>query len=202
MRVISALAFLVLMLAGGALGIAYPWAVDNVVGYEIGRWSVYDPQSGFRTVEVWPSPAEAPVRATVELVARPPFVPGPAGAVMTLVVNVDGRTLVARAYDFVGEANRTLNPQTGEAAYRASPIVIDPVADSAYSFVFGPGEGGLDGVISAELIVNAGAFDLDPRAVPAGYVLMAIGFIGFVLSLRRRRSNPNDQPPPPRWGRN
>ena len=33
---------------------------------------------------------------------------------------------------------------------------------------------------------------------------MAIGFIGFVLALRRGGGtppNPNSQPPPPRWGR-
>jgi hypothetical protein len=36
--------------------------------------------------------------------------------------------------------------------------------------------------------------------------MMAVGFIGFVLSLRGRGDggtppNPNSQPPPPRWGR-
>jgi hypothetical protein len=32
---------------------------------------------------------------------------------------------------------------------------------------------------------------------------MAIGFIGFVLALRRGKSerDPNSQPPKPRWGR-
>ncbi|MEX0955624.1 MAG: hypothetical protein WDZ83_10470 [Rhizobiaceae bacterium] len=56
-------------------------------------------------------------------------------------------------------------------------------------------------LVSVDLTLNAGAFDLDQRAIPAGFIMMAVGLVGFAASLfRRRRENPNSKPPP-RWGR-
>jgi hypothetical protein len=52
-----------------------------------------------------------------------------------------------------------------------------------------------------DLILNAGAFDLHPRAVPIGYILIMTGFVGFVAMVRRRRRLDRANPPPPRWGR-
>jgi hypothetical protein len=56
-----------------------------------------------------------------------------------------------------------------------------------------------------DLVLEHGPQRADPRTQPIGFVLMAVGFIGFVLGLRGRRDggtppNPNSQPPP-RWGR-
>jgi hypothetical protein len=57
------------------------------------------------------------------------------------------------------------------------------------------------------LVLIAGAGSIDEKVRLAGYALMGIGLVGFVLSLvfgrgASRPQNPNSQPPPPRWGRN
>ncbi len=63
MRVI----FLLMFLAGLAVGIGYPFVVSNVSGYEIGRYPAYDRQGGFKVVEENLAPADAPVRVLVDM---------------------------------------------------------------------------------------------------------------------------------------
>ena len=110
--------------------------------------------------------------------------------------------LSERAFTFASVTPRTLNPQSGLVAYRALPIVINPVDGARYRFDFGPGDSPPDDFVSVDLTLTAAVFDLDPRAIPVGYVLTAIGLAGFALSFRRRKPvNPNQKPPAPRWGR-
>jgi hypothetical protein len=52
-----------------------------------------------------------------------------------------------------------------------------------------------------DMILRGGAAIVDQRLQPIGFVLMAIGVIGFVLSMRRRRGGDGSIPPQPRWGR-
>ena len=56
---------------------------------------------------------------------------------------------------------------------------------------------------SVDIVLATGHGPIDPRLQPAGFALMAIGFVGLVLSFRRGGppGNPNSQPPRPRWGR-
>ena len=64
-----------------------------------------------------------------------------------------------------------------------------------------PGE---DHVTPLKRCAGRHGIEADGRAQPIGFSLMAIGFVGLVLSLKRGRShqeNPNSQPPAPRWGR-
>ncbi|RUU08829.1 hypothetical protein EOD08_36085, partial [Mesorhizobium sp. M6A.T.Ca.TU.002.02.2.1] len=56
-----------------------------------------------------------------------------------------------------------------------------------------------------DLLLRSGVGEIDSRARPVGFSLMAAGLIGLLLALRfgggGRPQNPNSQPPPPRWGR-
>ena len=57
---------------------------------------------------------------------------------------------------------------------------------------------------SVDLRLRGGGVAYDERAQPIGFSLMAIGFIGFMMSFRRggRGNGGGDQQPPgPRWGR-
>jgi hypothetical protein len=195
--------FLLILIAGLVLGIGYPFAVQNISGYEIGRYQAYDRQGGFRVVEENLSPADAPVRVLVDMTSIGSLTLSGVQTALTLTASLDGRTVLASTLTFAHQEPRPDSPQASGAIYRDEAGMIDPVEGGRYRFVIGPGDAeGID-MRSVELVLRAGAFDLDPRAVPVGYMLMAIGFIGFVLALRRGRSpkTPPAPPPPPKWGR-
>jgi len=197
--------FLLIFIAGGAAGIGYPWAAANLSGYEIGTWIVYDRLAGFTPAEENLAPADAPLFLTIELATSGPLTAAEKSAPLTLTVNNAGRTIFARILDFSSATARTANPQTGEQVYRLDrmqPHELSKIDSGRYSFIFGEGEASPDRISTARLTINAGGFDLDPRAVPAGFVLMAVGAVGFLMSLRRKPpANPNSSPPAPRWGR-
>jgi hypothetical protein len=131
--------FLIILVAGIALGIGYPWAVDNVSGYEIGRYRVYDRDSGFQTAEVALAPSEAPVRVLVDLTAAGEFRPSDRLAVLTVTASTGGATVFAETVTFVGVPPRPDSPQVAGYVYRDEAGVIDPVSgDARYVFTVGP----------------------------------------------------------------
>ena len=194
--------FLLMILIGAGLGIAYPWAASNVSGQEVGTWRVFERDSGFTPAQVTLATTETPVLTTVDLRADGALIRSDTKPLLTMNVTGDGEYVTSVVMDFTDADVRTINPQTGETGYRVEAERLHRVDHSHYVFEFGPGIAGVDRFNSIDLTVNAGAFDLDPRAIPAGFILMALGLIGFVASLfRRKRQNPNSSPPPPRWGR-
>lgn len=197
--------FLLLLLAGAALGIFYPWYANNFSGEELGSWPVYDRASGFKPFEADLGSSDAPVRVLVDLttLGAPAF--ENVRAVLTMTVSHDGRTVLAKAMSFADSVSRQRSPQSQDRIYRAEAGVIDPVAPGTYKFTVGQGDVDDMDMRAVEVELRSGAAPLDRRAQPAGFALMAVGFIGLVVARRRRRgdppANPNSQPPPPRWGR-
>ncbi|MEX0955627.1 MAG: hypothetical protein WDZ83_10490 [Rhizobiaceae bacterium] len=194
--------FLLLILAGAAVGIGYPWAASNVAGYEIGTWRVFERDAGFSPVEANITPSEAPVSITVDLRATGALDRAAGEPILFMeATGEDGTPVVSAALDFAEAEARTINPQSGETAYREVAANLAIVDRDRYRFVFRPADGIAAKLVSVDLILNAGALNLDPRAIPAGFILIAVGVVGFAASLfRRRRENPNSKPPP-RWGR-
>jgi hypothetical protein len=193
--------FLLVLLAGAALGIAYPLAASNVAGYEIGVWRVFARDTGFTPAEITLAPSDAPVSIVVDLRTDGALTRSEDRPLLLMEATGDGEPVLSTALDFDQAEARTVNPQTGETAYRVEADRLAIVEHDRYRFTFEPGPSSTERLISADLILHAGAFDLDPRAVPAGYILMAVGLVGFAATLfRRRRENPNSKPPP-RWGR-
>jgi hypothetical protein len=195
--------FFLVMLAGVGLGIAYPLVVENASGREVGSWRVFDRSSGFMEAEVALAPADAPIRVLVDMVAGAGYRPVSARTALTVTASTGGRTVLARTLDFIDATPRnTASPQSGATAYRADAGLIDSVEEGAYRIVVGPGDADDLDMRSVDLILRSGAAEADRRAVPAGYILMAIGFVGLVNALRRRSAGrPRSDPPPPKWGR-
>lgn len=192
--------FLVVLLAGLALGIGYPLAVRHVPGYEIGVFPLLDGE-GYRTADVSLAPADAPVRVRLVMQVAGRLAPSTDRSVLRLSVTTGGQPVFEQSVTFAGA-----EPQGGPGGsllYEDDLATIDPVnGDDRYVFAIEPTVGGGDVSPSrVDLILNAGAFDLDPRAVPVGYVLIVVGFVGFVAMARRRRRLNRQNPPPPRWGR-
>lgn len=193
--------FLVVLLAGLALGIGYPLAVRHVPGYEIGVFPLFD-AGGYRPADVSLAPADAPVRVRLVMQVAERLVPSADRAVFRMSVTTGGQPVFEQSVTFAG-----LEPQAGaeadaDAVYEDDLATIDPVnGDDRYVFTLEPTAGGGVSPSRVDLILNAGAFDLDPRAVPVGYVLIVVGVVGFVAMARRRRKLNRENPPPPRWGR-
>ncbi|PWK75579.1 hypothetical protein [Aminobacter sp. AP02] len=196
--------FLVILLAGTGLGIIYPWATTNFSGHEIGTYRAYDRAGGFRPVEVALATADAPVRVLVDLTTLAPPVVKPARAILTITASTSGETVLAQALNFIDTTPRERSPQLPDPIFRDDAGLIRDVQPGTYRFVVGQGDADNVQIQRVDIILRSGGGEADARAQPVGFSLMAIGFIGLVLSLRRgggRPENPNSQPPAPRWGR-
>ncbi|GAA2863392.1 hypothetical protein WHT83_12615 [Aminobacter sp. P9b] len=197
--------FLLILLAGTGLGIIYPWAATNFTGREIGTYRVYDRGGSFRPVEVALATADAPVRVLVDLTTLAPPVVQPARAILTMTASTRGETVLAQALNFYDTTPRERSPQLPDPVFRDDAGLIRDVKAGSYRFVVAPGDNDNVQIQRVDLILRSGAGEADQRAQPIGFSLMAVGFVGLVLSLRRgkgsRPENPNSQPPPTRWGR-
>ncbi|ESX92409.1 hypothetical protein [Mesorhizobium sp. LNJC405B00] len=196
--------FVLILLAGAAIGFVYPWAMSNFSGHEIGTWRVYD-QGRFRPVTVTLKAGDAPVRVLVDLTAKAERIVSQQRTVLTLTAATAGRTVLASTLQFNHADNpRQVSPQLPDKIFRDEAGVIETVSPGAYLFTAGPGDADDIPIRAVDLILRSGAGEIDQRARPVGYGLIAVGLIGFLLTLAfggRRPENPNSKPPPPRWGR-
>ena len=194
--------FLLICLAGAGLGIVYPAATRHFSGSEHGTYRVYDRGSGYMTAEAQLEAGDAPVRILVDMTTLGAFQPGEGETELTMTVASEGRTVLAETVSFLGQTPRKNSPQAVDAIWRTEAGVLDPVQPGRYVFTFGPGDAEGMEIRSVDMTLRSGASMPDQRAAPAGYILLAIGFIGLVNSFRSRKPvREKDGPPPPKWGR-
>jgi hypothetical protein len=195
--------FLIILLAGVGAGLVYPWAVSNFSGSEIGSWRVHDRGEGFKPVVVRLSPEMEPVRVLVDMTAIAPPEFAAASTVLTLTATNGTGTVLADRLTFAEAKPQERNPQLRERIYRDEAGVIDGIEAGEYTFVVGQGDAEDIRIKSVDLILRGGAARLDARVQPVGFTLAAVGFIGLVLAIRRRRRVRRPAAPAAtRWGRN
>lgn len=201
MRVI----FLLLFLAGAGVAFAYPLLLRNAGAHDVGNWRVETNAGGFASVEAALKAADAPMNVLLDVTAVVPAVFDKSQSVLTITAATAGRTVLAQPLNLGGAEIREDSPQTPQQIYRINVGTIPTVEEDAYTFTVGPGEAEGVEISSVDLVLQGGGGTTDPRAMPLGFSLMAIGFIGFVLSFRRGprdgNSVPAAPPPKPRWGR-
>jgi len=193
-----------LLLAGIALVVS-PWLAGTIQDHPLGTWRVYEDSTGFTAAQSQLAAADAPVAVSVEMTTSGISTLPRGVAILTMTASVEGRTVLAGALDFAGSVGRDSNPQTQEKIFRADAGVIDPVETGSYTFTLANGDAEGVTVRAVDLVLTQGGARVDKRLQPLGFSLAAVGFIGLVLAFRHRGgttpSNPNSQPPPPRWGR-
>ncbi|MEI9428947.1 hypothetical protein [Mesorhizobium sp. Cs1299R1N3] len=196
--------FVLILLSGTGIGLIYPWAMTNFSGREIGTWRVYE-QGRFRPLTISLKDRDAPVRVLVDLTARAERIVSQQRTVLTLTAATNGRTVLASTLQFNHVDNpRQASPQLPDKIFRDEAGLIATVSPGAYLFTVGPGDAEDIPMRAVDLVLRSGVGEIDGRARPIGFTLMAVGLIGFLLSLRSgggRPENPNSQPPPPHWGR-
>lgn len=197
--------FFLILLAGLALGFGTQFFANNFSGEELGQWRVYSRDGAFTPFSVRLDPKKAPVNVIVDLttMGTPTFAQD--RTVVTLVVNRDGRTVLTDTLNFVNARPRENSPQIPDQIFRSMAGPLTETPDGEYTFTLGFGDAERIDTRSVDVSLRGGMQVLDPRLPPVGYALIAVGVIGFVVSgrgrSRRAETNPNSQPPPPRWGR-
>jgi len=195
------LIFLLLVLGGIGASFVYPWAVTNFSGHDIGTWRVYERGQAFQPAVASLSVADEPVRVMVDMIAVAPPEFAQSSTVLTITASTGGRTVLAEPLSFSETKPQERSPQLREKAYRDQAGVIPEIVDGDYTFVVGRGDLEEIQIKSVDLVLRGGIASVDTRAQPLGYAATAIGFIGLVLTMRRRRDRKVEAPPPPRWGR-
>lgn len=197
--------FLLILLAGIGLAGIYPWYNNNFSGSEIGSWTVFERQTGFRSVEVPLSPSQAPIRVLVDLTTIASVDFSREFAVLTLTADLGSRTVLADSMNFGESKARTQSPQSQAQIYRGEAGLITPEESGTYRFTVAQGDAEGINFSRVDLVLRSGTAITDPRAQPVGFMLVAVGVIGLVIaSVRRRRNRDRDNadaPPPTQWGR-
>ena len=194
------LILVLLLLAGVASGIGYPWATTNFSGEEIGTWRVYDRPGPYRPITVTLAARDAPVRAFVDMQPLRNFVPAQGRTALTAVVTRQGKDVLVETLSYVNARVANKGSPQGPQVFRDSIGDIDPI--EAGDFIFTIGSGDFDGleVAQVDLVLRRGARPIDWRIAGGGIALIAISLFGLVRSRARRKTI--DMPPPqPKWGR-
>ena len=199
LRWLMRLVFTAVLLLGVLLGLVYPWAAGDR-GYEIGRWRAYDRATGFRVIEMLLPTDQRQIVVRAEIATDRAVTGTGDSAVMALAVASGGRTELVHYFALDGVEPRLVSPQLPGRVYAVDAGTLQSPGEEPYTFTFGPGEVEA-GIESAELILIGGTRDVDAAVPPLGYGMMGIGFLGLLMTFRKRRQNPNSQPPGPRWGR-
>ncbi len=197
MRFLSVL----MILAGLALGFGYPWYQYNMAGAEIGTYRVYQRGGQFKPVDVIISEDQAPVRVFVDMVPLQGYYPSQSRTMLTLTASTGGRTVLASSLSYIASTEESKNLQNSDKVFRDRAGDILTITPGKYHFVVG--EGDIEGLSlkSVDLVLRSNAKEPDPRAMPAGIALFALGFLIFVRSRKGAKVAVAVEAAKPKWGR-
>jgi len=192
---------LLVLVAGIALGIGYPWVVGNFSGEEVGSWHVYDRSSSYKPVTVTLMAEDAPVRAFVDMQPLQNFIPAEGRTALTSVVTRQGKDVLVKTLNYANAKATNRGSPQGPLVYRDSIGDIDPVQTGDYVFTIGPGD--VDGlqVAQVDLVLRKDVMAVDRRAIPAGIALIIVSIFGLIRLRRNREDNSRDTSVPLKWGR-
>ena len=198
---------LLVAIAGALMAFGYPAWIDLGSGAEIGRYAMSTrPGAAPSGPTLTLAPADAPVGIFLTLTVpdvSPKPAAGDATATYELVLS-RGQTDIERVqagFRFTYPANdKALRPS--QPRQKKLVLLVEPPEEGAYRVAVSRTDSGTVTLESAVLSVNRKAIVPDERIAPAGFLLLVIGGVGFVV-LRRRNPRETDRRPPRshKWGR-
>ncbi len=190
------------MVVGVGAIYAYPWAVKNLSGREIGIYRIYD-DGKFPAAAAILADTDAPVRVMVDVVAVEPMAQRSAPLVISVVASTRGEVVFSETLKLRDVAISERNPETIDPMHRNIAGLIRTVEPGIYSFEIGqPGISGV-GVRSVDVVLRGGVMEVDQRAHLPGFFLVAAGLAGVAVSMARGHDRTTrTKPPAKRWGRN
>jgi len=171
----------------------------------VARLAVYSRATGFRPATVPLTPADAPLRVMAVATTTDSFSPPNAAAHLTVTASIGSRTVMAEPVLFASQ--KPQDSGNNVRSFAATVGLITALDDGDYRFTAGFGDAGELDLQSVVLVLRRHVLVADDRAQPIGWVLMAVGVVGFALTLGRGGSAGGGPPAPapradgPRWGR-
>jgi hypothetical protein len=202
MRWFFRLLFLLALVVGVLLAFAYPRIMTDVAGPTTLRERVYAPETGFELASFTPPNDAQTVSLALEMTIDGRFQPAINREILHVVVTAGDTAVLDKAVDFTRAQLKIESPQAVAAIYRAE--VGSVAASSAVNYLVTVSPSNIEGLTirAIDLDIITPSAGVDDRALPMGFILIVVGFMGLVTTFRRKReNNPNSQPPPTRWGR-
>lgn len=199
------IAFVAVVL-GILLAFGYPAWVDLRPSGEITRYSLQPTPGAATGPTLTFDGRDAPLAILLEVeTIRSTDLPAALdpNADFSFVLFQDGEELQAQSleFQFVNPSDRkALSP--GQTRQSKPFLVLDPVPAGRYRVEVRRTDNGALPLGSATLIVQRNYEPADDRIAPAGFVLLVLGGIGFVLARRRKPRKIEPRPPKEnKWGR-
>ncbi len=192
--------FILLILAGIGCGAAYPWYIHNRSGNDIGTYRVFQRPGVFKSVDVILTPDEAPVRVFVDMMPIMQNYPDGAQSLLHLTATTSGKTVMDTNLNFAAGIADGRGLQRSEKIFRDTAGELTEITAGQYHFTLE--RGGFEGLSlkTVDIVLKGNVEEVDPRAIPAGIGLFAIGLLGLIRS-RRAAPPEDDNAEKPKWGR-
>lgn len=189
------------MIVGVAAVYAYPWAVKNFSGREIGTYRLYD-GGKFPAAAAILGDADAPVRVMVDVVVVAPPSQRPAPLIFSVLASTRGKVVFNETLKLRHVATIEHDPTVPDPMFRRIAGLIHEVEPGIYRFEIDQPSMSAAGVSSVDIDLRGGVMELDPRAFTFGSFMLATGMAGFAVSMARNHGRTkNVKAPAPRWGR-
>ncbi|MEP9397318.1 hypothetical protein [Mesorhizobium sp. KR2-14] len=181
------LLFLLTLIAGVGLGVVYPWWAETFSGHHVGAWRIFDHAAGYRTVEVRLAAEEAPLRVLLDLrVVGQLTGYGPHGGLILTAASGE-RTAFSRPLRLNDARLTARSAAINERIYRDNAGVISEVADGKYIFTLQPRDDESIYIRSIDLVLRADIWQVSQGLRVLGLLMMAVGQVGLVAAIHRRR---------------
>lgn len=197
MRWVARIVSLLLLAAGVFLAIALPKLALRLPGNDIERMWLYKSDAELASGKADLAPSEAPFFFTLSVRVSGPLPAGDRRTTFTVVVrDMGGAAVLDLAFELPATPARD---GTGTGYVYTKTLVVDRPLDGRFKVELTMDPEPDPAIVSVILAISAGAFDLDPRLQPIGFILLVVGGVGLLLGFR---PHPEQLKPAARWGRN